>query len=77
MKTLTGFGLPANIDTFGQLMVVPELFARVSLLDAQNNVVAQLGDDSDRIRSDTKHDDPPRPAAMEARQVRASARRLL
>lgn len=54
VKTIEGFGLPANIDTFGQLMVVPELFARVSLLDAQNNVVAQLGDDSERIRSDTK-----------------------
>ncbi len=51
---LRGFGLPANIDTFGQLMVVPELYARVSLLDGQNNVVAQLGDDSERIQSDTK-----------------------
>ncbi len=55
VKTLDGFGLPANIDTQGQLMLVPELFARVTILDAQNNIVAQLGDDSERIRDDTKH----------------------
>ena len=53
-ETLEGFGLPANIDTHGELMVVPELFARVSILDGSNQVVARLGDDSERIRSDTK-----------------------
>jgi hemin uptake protein HemP len=54
VDTLTGFGLPANIDTHGDLMVIAELFGRVSLLDGDNQVVAQLGDDSARIRSDTK-----------------------
>ncbi len=54
VQTIEGFGLPANIDTFGDLMVVPELFARVSILDRNNKVVAQLGDDSQRIRSDSK-----------------------
>ncbi len=54
VSTLEGFGLPANIDTHGELMVVPELFARISILDGQNRVVAQLGDDSQRIRSDSK-----------------------
>lgn len=49
IETMTGYGLPANIDTHGELMLVPELQARVSILDGNNNVVAQLGDDRDRI----------------------------
>ena len=53
--TLAGFGLPANIDTHGDLMVVPELFARVSILNRNNEVVARLGDDSERIRSDSSY----------------------
>lgn len=32
--------------------MVPELFARVTILDAKNNVVARLGDDGERIRGD-------------------------
>ena len=32
-------------------MLVPELHARVTLLDEKNNVVAQLGDDAERIKS--------------------------
>ncbi|MHB9077677.1 MAG: twin-arginine translocation signal domain-containing protein [Pirellulaceae bacterium] len=54
LDTLTGFGLPANIDTHGDLMVVPELFARVSILNGNNEVVARLGDDSQRIRNDSQ-----------------------
>ena len=42
-ETLTGFGLPANIDTRENLMLVPELKARLSLLNEKNEVVAQLG----------------------------------
>jgi hypothetical protein len=53
VETLDGYGLPANIDTLGELMLVPELVARVTILDAQNRVVAQLGDDGQRIRDDT------------------------
>jgi len=53
-ETLSGFGLPANADTWNDLMVVPELLGRVSLLDAQNRVVSHLGDDSERIRADSK-----------------------
>ena len=52
LETLEGFGLPANISTWRDLMIVPELFARVSLFDSQNRVVAGLGDDSERIRND-------------------------
>jgi len=48
-ETLTGYGLPANLDTWKGLMVVPELHARVSILDEQNRVVARLGDDVERV----------------------------
>jgi hypothetical protein len=54
IETLEGFGLPANLDTWKQWLVVPELHARVSILDADNRVVARLGDDSPRIKADTK-----------------------
>ncbi len=52
IDTIEGFGLPANVDTFGDLMLVPELVARVSILDKQNKVVAQLGADVERISAD-------------------------
>ena len=48
-ETRTGFGLPANLDTWQDLMLVPELHARVSLLDKDYNVVAQLGEDVARV----------------------------
>lgn len=48
-NTLEGFGLPANIDTFENLMVVPELHARVSILNEKNEVVARLGADVERV----------------------------
>lgn len=44
-ETLDGFLLPANVDTYGELMLVPDLQARVTLLDGKNKVVAQFGDD--------------------------------
>ena len=54
-ETIPGFGLPANIDTQGKLMLVPELVARVSILDENNQVVAQIGDDVERIKSDRQY----------------------
>jgi hypothetical protein len=45
-ETLDGFILPANVDTFGELMLVPELAARITLLDGKNKVVARFGDDA-------------------------------
>lgn len=54
LETLEGFGLPANLDTWRDLMVVPELFGCVSLLDGQNRPVARLGDDAQRIKDDKK-----------------------
>ena len=49
LETLTGYGLPANVETWKNLMVVPELHARVTLLNEKNEVVARLGDDVARI----------------------------
>jgi hypothetical protein len=49
LSTLTGYGLPANCETQGNLLLVPELHARISLLNEKNEVVARLGDDVARI----------------------------
>ncbi|MBW3541365.1 MAG: hypothetical protein KY476_13945 [Planctomycetes bacterium] len=51
LETLTGYGLPANIDTWKDLLLVPELHARVSLLNGKNEVVARLGADVERVTS--------------------------
>jgi len=53
-KTVPGFGLPANADTHQDLMVIPELVAQVSILDADHNVIAKLGSDQERILADKK-----------------------
>jgi hypothetical protein len=55
LETLDGYGLPANVDTMGSLMIVPELLARLTILDGKNQVVARLGEDTDRISADKKH----------------------
>jgi hypothetical protein len=49
IETLKGYGLPANADTFENLLLVPELHARVTLLNEKNEVVAQLGEDVKRV----------------------------
>ena len=48
-ETITGFGLPANLDTWQGLMVVPELKACVTLLDEKNQPVAKLGRAVERL----------------------------
>jgi hypothetical protein len=55
LGTLEGFGLPANIDVQAGKMLVPELVARISILDENNQVVARLGEDVSRITEDAKH----------------------
>ena len=45
LKTLGGFLFPADIDVKGDIMLVPDLHARITLLDKENKVLAQLGDD--------------------------------
>lgn len=51
IETLDGYGLPANIDTWKDLMLIPELHARVTVLDGKNQVVSRLGADVKRITS--------------------------
>ncbi|MAT69498.1 MAG: hypothetical protein CMJ58_08225 [Planctomycetaceae bacterium] len=51
-RTQDGFLLPANIDRQGELLLVPDLFGRLTLLDGANNVLGHLGDDSERILAD-------------------------
>jgi hypothetical protein len=50
--TITGFGLPANIDKRGDLLLVPELRARVSILDKDYKTIVELGNDVARIVED-------------------------
>lgn len=45
-NTLDGFILPANCDVHGELLLVPDLSARITLLDKHNQPVAQLGEDA-------------------------------
>lgn len=54
LETLTGFGLPANADTWKDLLVIPELLGRMTLLDSNNQVVARLCDDAERVKSDAQ-----------------------
>lgn len=49
IETLKGYGLPANAETWKNLLVVPELHARVTLLNEKNEVVARLGEDVARV----------------------------
>lgn len=48
-ETLGGFGLPANVDSWRNLLVVPELKACVTLLGPDNKPVAKLGDGVARL----------------------------
>lgn len=45
LRTQDGFLFPADIDSQGDLLLVPDLHARITILDKDNAVVAQLGDD--------------------------------
>jgi hypothetical protein len=49
VETLKGYGLPANLDTWKNLLLVPELHARITLLNEKNEVVARLGDDVENV----------------------------
>ena len=51
IETLPGYGLPANIDTWQDQLLVPELHARLTILDSKNKVVAKLGEDVKRVKS--------------------------
>lgn len=52
IDTLPGYGLPANLDTYEDLMIVPELVARLTILDKDCKVLAHVGSDVDRLKAD-------------------------
>lgn len=52
-RTLDGFILPANVDVQGELMLVPDLSSRVTLLDRENKVIAHLGEDPEWTKAMT------------------------
>jgi hypothetical protein len=45
LKTLGGFLFPADIDTQGEVLMVPDLHCRITLLDKDDKVIVHLGDD--------------------------------
>lgn len=45
---------PAHFDIRGDVLLVPDLHARVSLFDRTNKPIVHLGDDATRIRADKK-----------------------
>ena len=47
LETMTGFILPANLDTYKDLLLVPDLASRITLLDGKNKVITHLGQDPD------------------------------
>ena len=57
LKTMNDFLLPANIDARGELLLVPELAARITLVGPDDKVVARLGDDAEyrkKLMADNK-----------------------
>lgn len=49
LSTVKGFGLPANAESFRDVLVVPELHARVTLLNTKLEPIVRLGDDVKRV----------------------------
>jgi len=47
LKTLDGFILPANIDSHKDVLLVPDLSARITLLDKDDKVITHLGEDAE------------------------------
>jgi hypothetical protein len=47
LRTQEGFLFPADIDSSGDLLLVPDLHARVTILGADNQPIVHLGDDPD------------------------------
>ncbi|MGV3485884.1 MAG: peptidase [Planctomycetaceae bacterium] len=46
LQTLGGFLFPADIDQQGELLLVPDLHARITILGKDNQVLVHLGDDA-------------------------------
>lgn len=45
LRTLEGFILPANADIRGDTLLIPDLSARITLLDKDDKVITHLGED--------------------------------
>ena len=45
LKTLDGFILPANIDIQKDVLLIPDLSARITLLNGKDEVITHLGED--------------------------------
>ena len=72
---VSGTNMPCHFNFFKNGdVVVPDLGARVTLLDKQNKVIAHLGDDSETKWRDTRKLSRDQ---LHPRQIRRSARRLL
>ncbi len=52
LSMVHGLLFPAHFDIRGDVLMVPDLFGRVTLFGKDNKVLAQLGDDSKRIVAD-------------------------
>ncbi|WP_437188187.1 peptidase [Planctomicrobium sp. SH668] len=46
-----GMGFPANVETQGDLLLVPDLHARIILMNVKNEIVANLGFDEEWTRT--------------------------
>jgi len=47
LSKLEGFLFPADVDIQGDIMIVPDLHCRITVLDRNNNVLVQLGEDEE------------------------------
>ena len=75
LETLGGFLWPANVDTHGELMLVPDLKSRITLLDGKNNVDGPLRRRCGVARPRVQGQGPRASRGVAGRQVHPSARR--
>ena len=52
LSFVNGLLFPAHFDIRGDVLMVPDLFGRVTLFDRENKVISHLGEDSKRIMAD-------------------------
>ena len=67
---------PASFDIRGEVLLVPDLSGRVSLLNHRNEVILHLGDDKEWRGEGRKTRHPRRSEEVAAGPFRSSARRL-
>lgn len=54
IRSMEGFFRPCNIDTLGELMLVPDLQGRVTLVGGDDQIITHLGDNSVEINADRR-----------------------